>query len=88
MARLVLRAGGDVSASSGETIADCGAPVTDWAGGSGIHLTGAAGTVANKALLRVHQRTSIGEALPGRICRDGEKHLSRKSPARMDGTLT
>jgi len=31
MARLVLRAGGDVSASSGETISGCGAPATDWA---------------------------------------------------------
>jgi hypothetical protein len=50
MARLVLRAGGGVTNSSGATISGCGAPGHGSGNGSGIYITGAAGTFANKAL--------------------------------------
>ena len=49
MARLILSAGGGVTNSSGGTISDCGALGHGPGSGSGIYVTGAAGSVANKA---------------------------------------
>jgi len=46
---LVLRAGGGVTNSSGGTISGCGALGDGPGSGSSIYITGAAGTVANKA---------------------------------------